>query len=335
MRWEATLLPGVAAPAGASLSLASSEGVFRSPEGKILGRVSTTISQPVPAAAATALSARAAGAVVAVSEQLTIPHAVIDAALETGFTWFTFQRIFRVGEDSAPGELRLDFAGRVAATFGIDRAELRFPDGTRFKTVAPDEEVRGEVDITFRGSGELRGSWDLAGPTSTSGAPIFTRTELVNERLSFGRRTLLRSPAVKAGQPGLYILRLTITEPGPYEQQSLQLSFVVRAAGEAAEIALGQPPAQARVAPGAPFDWEAVAGARNYLLEFYDLPSAEGREPAAGVVLPGGATRATLSQAAVRNLQPGRSYWWRVVALGPEGVPLGRSALREVVTTQQ
>ena len=335
VRWEATLLPGVAAPTGSSLSLTSSEGVFRSQDGRVLGRVSTTISQPVPAAAPTALSARAAGAVVAVNEQLTIPRAVIDAALEAGFAWFSFQRIFRVGEDSAPGELRLDFVGRVGASFGIDRAELRFPDGTRFKTVSPGEEVRAEADITFRGSGELRGSWDLAGPTSTSGAPIFTRTQLVSERLSFGRRTLLRSPAVMAAQPGLYIVRLTITEPGPYEQQSLQVSFVVRAAGEAAEFALRQPAAQARVTPGSLFEWESVAGARNYLLEFYDLSTAEGREPAAGVVLPGTATRAALSQAAGRNLQPGRSYWWRVVALGPDGVLLGRSALRELITTQQ
>lgn len=335
VRWDATLLPGVTGPAGASLSLASSEGVFRSPEGRILGRVSTTISQPAPAAVATALSARAVGAGVVVSEQLVIPHAVIDAALETGFTWFTLQRTFRVGEDSAAGELRLDFAGRVAATFGIDRAELRFLDGSRFKTVPPGEAVQVAADITFRGSGQLRGSWDLAGPTTTPGAAVFVRTELVNEYLSFGRRTLIRSPAVKAVQPGLYIVRLTLTEPKLDERQILELSFVVRATGEALEISLGQPPALARLAAGTLFEWQAVAGAPNYLLEIYDVPTAEGREPAAGMMLPGGASRATLSPATQRNLQPGRSYWWRVVALGPDGVLLGQSPLRELLTPQE
>lgn len=335
VRWDATLLAGVTGPAGASLSLSSSEGVFRSPEGRILGRVSTTISQPVPVAAAAALSARAVGAGVVVSEQLTIPHAVIDAALATGFTWFTLQRTFRLGEDSAAGELRLDFAGRVAATFGIDRAELRFHDGSRFKTVPPGEEVRVEADITFRGSGRLRGSWDLAGPTTTPGAAVFVRTELVNEHLSFGRRTLLRSPAIKAGQPGLYIVRLSITEPDLDQSRILELSFVVRVAGEALGISLGQPPAQALLAAGTLFEWQAFAGAHNYLLEFYDAPTAEGREPAAGAMLPGGASRATLSPATQRNLLSGRSYWWRVVALGPAGVLLGQSPLRELLTPQE
>jgi len=36
-----------------------------------------------------------------------------------------------------------------------------------------------------------------------------------------------------------------------------------------------------------------------------------------------------------RNFQPGRSYWWRVVALGPDGVLLGQSPLRELLTPQE
>lgn len=335
VRWEAALLPGVTGPVGSPLSVVSAEGIFRSPDGRILGRVPATISQPVPPPATTSLSARAAGAVVVVNEQVNIPHTVIDAALATGFAWFSLQRTFRAGDNSAPAELRLNLAGRVAASFGIDRAELRFLDGSRFRTVPRGEDVYVEADITFRGSGRLQASWDLAGPTTTPGAAMFVRRELVDQYLSFGRRTLIRSPAIKAGELGAYTVRLSITAPNFPGGDLLEVRFVVRATGEALEISLVQPQPLARLVAGLPFAWEAVAGARNYQLEFHDMPSAEGREPAAGMILPGGESRTALSQAAERNLKPGRSYWWRVIALGPDGVLLGRSALRELLAPQE
>ena len=335
LRWEISLLPGVAGPVGSTLSIASAEGVFRSPGGAILGRVSTSLSQPAPPPSPASLAVGTAAGATAASEQLVVPHHVIDAALETGSAWFTFQRAFAVGGDSAAGELRLDFGGRIAASFGIDRAELMFLDGTRFKTVPPGEAVQAAADITFRGSGALRGSWDLAGPTTTPGSAVFVRKIYVDELLSFGRRTLIRSPAIKADEPGTYILRFSITAPANLGADALQVRFVVRAAGESTEVPLLQPPPLARLSPGLAFAWGAVPAAQSFLLEFFDVPIAEGREPAAGMVLPGGQSRASLSPAAGRVFKPGRSYWWRVVALGPDGVLIGQSPMRELLTPQQ
>ena len=325
--WEASLLPGITGPAGSSLDLISPEGLFRSPDGRILGRVSAPLSKPVPPPA---VADPVAGST-AVSERLVVPHPVLDAALETGSSWFVFQRTFSVGDDRVAGELRLDLGGRVAASFGIDRAELMFLDGTRFKTVPPGEEIQAAADITFRGSGALRGSWSLAGPTTTSGAAGFVRQTFVDEQLSFGRRALIRSPAIRAGEPGTYLLRFSISEPASLGSEALQVSFVVRAGAEATAVSLLQPPPLARLSSGLPFVWAPVPGTRNYLLEFFDVPIAEGREPAAGMVLPGGESRAGLSPAAERLLRPGRSYWWRVVALGPDGALLGQSPMREML----
>ena len=126
-----------------------------------------------------------------------------------------------------------------------------------------------------------------------------------------------------------------ITSPSLGEDGILQLNYVVRATGESVEISLGVPPPLARLSPGLSFTWKTVAGTRNYLLEFYEVPNPEGQEPAAGMVLPGSANRAALSLATERNFQPGRTYWWRVVALGPDGALLGQSALRELLTPQQ
>ena len=270
------------------------------------------------------------------NENLMVPESVMKAVLAAGGeSGMRYERVFTAEGVEAVGTLVLNFSGRITATFGVDRAELRFLDGSRFRTVPLGEEVQVAADITFSGSGRLQGSWDVAGPSTTPGAPIFVRKELVDEYLSFGQRALIRSPAIKAEQQGTYLVRLSITAPNPGEEGILQLSFVVGATGAAAEISLGLPPPLARLSPGLPFTWEAVAGARNYLLEFYEVPSAEGREPTAGMVLPGDKSRAVLSQATERNLQPGKTYWWRVLALGPDGVLLGQSVLRELLAPQQ
>lgn len=318
VRWKATFDNGV------SSRVESKEGRFVDGTGRVYGSAVREVLQAT------------GGSPLEFNETLRVPESVVKAILAAGGeSGMRYERVFTLDGVQAIGALKVQFAGRFASLFGIDRAELRFLDGSRFKTVPLGEEVQVAADITFSGSGRLQGSWDLAGPTTTPGAAIFVRKELVDEYLSFGRRTLIRSPAIKAEQQGTYVVRLSITSPNLGEEGILQLSYVVRATGDAVEISLGLPPPLARLAPGLAFTWEAVAGAQNYLLEFYEVPSAEGREPKAGMVLPGGASRATLSQATERNFQPGRTYWWRVVALGPNGVLLGQSALRELLTSQE
>ncbi|MHB8837041.1 MAG: hypothetical protein ACYC9Y_15235 [Candidatus Methylomirabilia bacterium] len=269
------------------------------------------------------------------NETLRVPESVVKVVLAGGASGIRFERTFSIEGVQVTAAVQLQFASRIASPFSIDRAELRFLDGSRFKTVPLGEEVQVAADITFSGSGRLQGAWKLAEPTTTSGAPIFVRMQLLDEYLSFGRRVVFNSPPIKADQEGTYIVQLEITSPNLGEEGTLELRYVVRATGEAVKIALELPPPLARLSPGLHFTWGAVAGAKNYLLEFYEVPSAEGREPAAGMVLPGGASRAVLSQTTERNFQPGRTYWWRVVALGPDGVLLGQSALRELLTPQE
>ena len=318
VRWKATFGNGI------SSRIESREGRFVDGTGRVYG---SAVREPLEASGMSPLE---------FSETLRVPENVMKTIIAAGGeSGLRFERAFLLDGVQVIGAVQLQFAGRIASLFSIDRAELRFLDGSRFKTVPLGEEVQAEADITFSGSGRLQGSWDLAGPTTTAGAAIFVRKELVEEYLSFGRQTKIRSPAIKTDQPGVYFVRLSITAPDLGAEGILQLSFVVRATGQTQEISLGLPPPLARLSPGLPFTWEAVAGARNYLLEFYETPSTEGREPVAGMVLPGGASRAALSQATERNFQPGRTYWWRVVALGPDGVLLGQSALRELLTPQQ
>lgn len=317
VRWRASFGDGVTS------QIESLEGRFVDATGRVYG---APVREPLQASGRSPLE---------LNETLRVPESVVKLVLAGGSSGIRFERMFTMDGVKTTASVQLQFASRIASPFSIDRAELRFLDGSRFRTVPLGEEVQVAADITFSGSGRLQGAWKLAGPTTTSGAPIFVRRQLLDEYLSFGRRAVFNSPPIKADQEGTYIVQLAITSPKLGEEGVLELRYVVRATGEAVKIALELPQPLARVAPGLPFSWSAVAGTLNYLLEFYELPTTEGQEPAAGMILPGGTNRAVLSQATERNLQPGRTYWWRVVALGPDGVLLGQSALRELLTPQE
>jgi hypothetical protein len=316
VRWKASF--GEAA----SARVESPEGRFLDSRGRVYGTAARSLLQ---GSGRSPLELR---------ESVRVPEEVVRAVLDAGESRIVYERSFTVDGVPVVGTLQLNFAGRVAAPFTIDRAEVRFLDGSRFATVPLNGEVVVEADITFSGSGRLRGSWDLAGPTSTTGAATFVRRELVDEHLSFGRRKLLRSPAIRVELPGVYFMRFSVAEPDLGAAGTLQLSFVALATEAAVAIVLEQPQPLATLAPDLTFSWKSVPRTRNYLLEFYAAPAAAG-EPAAGLVLPGGEARASLSQAAAHNLKPGRSYWWRVVALGPEGILLGQSQLRELRAPQK
>ena len=234
VRWKATF------GAGTSSRVASREGRFVDGQGRVYGPVVRDLIQA------------SGGSPLTFTESLRVPEVVVREFLAGRVaSGIRFERLFTVDGIETVGSLRLNFAGRIASPFSVDRAELRFLDGSQFKTVPLGEEVHLVADISFSGGGRLQGSWDLAGPTTTPGAATFVRQELVEEYLSFGRRTRIGSPAIRAEQPGLYYARLSITSPVLGAAEALQLSFVVRATGEALEISLAQPPPLTRPSPPA------------------------------------------------------------------------------------
>jgi hypothetical protein len=318
LRWRASFDQGV------STRVESAEGRFLDGRGCVYG---SPVRTPLQATGGSPLE---------LGENLVVPQSVVAEVLASGAeSALRYERSFTVEGVQIVAALTLNFAGRVASPFAVDRAELRFLDGTRFKIVAPGEEVLAVADVTFSGSGRLQGSWDLAGPSTTPGAPLFVRRELIDEHLSFGQRSLVRSPAIRADAPGTYLLRLSLSEPDLAADDALQVSFVVRATAQGGGISLLQPPPLARLDPALVFGWEAVAGARSIQLELYDTPGTQGRGPVAGMVLPGDTTRTALTRAVLRKLPPGTPLWWRVVASDPDGFLLGQSPLRELLPAHE
>lgn len=248
-------------------------------------------------------------------------------------------------------------AERVGGDFAIERVDLRFVDGAKVKVLAAGQQVRAEAEITFRGTGQLGGDWEIAGPTTTSGSPQFRTLELVSHLLGMGRRETIASPPLPTAATGAYLLRLRVKQP-----EIAGLPLVIRyfvgppgsAAGKAgAPVAIAaRGPVAGGPAGGLMFTWQPVAGSSAYQLEIYEkdgtpargevgkregsaallvVSPAPEREPVAGVIVPASETEVPAARAYGEKLAAGKAYLWRVVAIGAEGRVLGESVLQDLV----
>lgn len=316
-RARATLVP----PAG-GIDIHSTEGVFMTPSGKVLGTNPELLALRLTATPAT------------VGEQLAVPRRVFEQLADTKETALLYRRRFTEGFAEVEGVLRISLASRIGIGFSPDRVELRFLDGSILKTVAAGEPVQIVADVTFTGSGRLSAVWETAAPPSTSGSPFWVRRGFVNEFLAGGgHRKKIVSPPLETGPTGVYIVRFRITGTDVDEGDTARISYVVSAGatGERTGIRLLSPPESSAALPGTAFAWGPVGGTAAYQVELYEDPPARGAAPATGLLVGGGTEQAPLSHLVFSHLLPGRSYLWRVVAFGPDGAVLGESPLRRLV----
>ena len=261
-----------------------------------------------------------------------------------------------------PGAMQLvpaRAAERVGGEFAIERLDLRFVGGAKVRVLAAGQNVRAEAEITFTGTGQLGGDWEIAGPTTTSGTPRFRTLERVSRLQGMGRHEVIASPPLPTAAVGAYLLRLRITQP-EIAGQPLVIRYFVGQPGEAAAGQTGAPgplaargPAAGSTAAGGKFTWQAVAGSIAYQLEIYEKdgapgrggsgqregsagllvisPSPEQRQPVTGVIVPAPEVEVFAARAFGEKLAAGKTYLWRVVAIGAEGKFLGESVLQEVV----
>lgn len=261
----------------------------------------------------------------------------------------------------APGGLhpgQANAAERVGGDFAIERVDLRFVGGAKVRVLAVGQKARAEAEITFKGTGQLSGEWEIAGPTTTSGNPQFRTLELVSQLLGMGRHEILTSPPLPTAATGAYLLRLRVRQP-ELSGQPLVIRYFVGPAGGPAPGMAGVPatiaargPAAGSPADGLKFTWPAVARSVAYQLEIFEkdgtpgrseagqrpegagllvLSPAPERQPDAGVIVPASETEVAAARAFGDKLTAGTTYHWRVVAIGAEGQILGESVVQEVV----
>lgn len=327
-------------------NVTSNSGQFETRGGRgnpptVLGTVSTSLTKSTT------------GSTVTFTEMVIVPHNVAIQANRLNEIDFFYRRDFTINGQAQIGRVEIDVVSRSAASFAISRLALSFDNGAPVRVIDRKKPLRANAEITFNGSGMLQAMWEIAGPASTSGTPVFRPLLPVRQYLIGNETQTLESPALPTDSPGLHLLRFRITDPAPGFDTPIIRYFVTdehtRGQLPAVPMGLVTPPNQSLLAPETIFAWEPIPGTRAYQLEIYAksvvpedaLPDLGGAidaappvlpltPPVTGMMVPGTATRTTLSDTVRAHLISGQRYLWRVLAIGPDGDVIGESAVREV-----
>ncbi len=336
-------------------TVSSLQGVVHAgnPNGPVVLTVPTNLSKTIPCNLN-------AGAIFTFTESVFIPADIVQRAQRSGASGLVFVRQF----DNSPGspftgEVQLPITGSAAAGFSVSREALQFDNGAPVRVLARREALQAFAEIDYSGSGLLQAVWELAGPTSTTGEPIFRPLSQVREFVApTGEKKVLKSPPLPTDAIGLYLVRLRITDPAPSFEAPVIRYFV----GEGRPgrelppqpMSAYSPPPSALLAGDTSFTWAPITGAKAYQVQIYRLaregaaalPSlsdgdaadpreiarALSRPPVTGMLVAGKQNSTGLSASARMHLAPGQTYLWRVQAIGADGAVIGESAPRELRT---
>ncbi len=340
---------------GCGPTVSSSQGLVHANDGNgpVLLTVPTTLSrtQACPNAPATTSFT--------FNESLFIPADVVQRAHKLGAPNLVFERAFSDGITSVTGTVYLQITGSAAAGFSISREALQFDNGAPVRVLPRQEVLHAFAEIAYNGNGLLQAVWEIAGPTSTSGEPIFRPLSQVREYVApTAEKKVIKSPVLPTDTSGLYLVRLRITDPAPGFEVPIIRYFV----GEGRPgrelppepLSTYSPPPSAVLTGNTSFTWAPIVGAKAYQVQIYRLaregaaalPSlndgdaadpreiarALSRPPVTGMLVAGRQTSTALSSAARMHLIPGQVYLWRVQAIGADGAIIAESAPRELRT---
>lgn len=289
-----------------------------------------------------------------IAESVLVPQAVIDQAKKLGFNTVLYRRSWTPGGTFPNGAITLNITGSAAAGFSINRQSMRFDDNSIIKLLNEKESLRAKADITYNGSGQLRGKWEVAGPGSTSGEAIFRNLRTVRKYLGSGDKRTLISPPLPSDRAGSYMVRLHITSPAPGFESPV-IRYYVGAQGAQVTppqtMRLGNPVDRSWLTKNTRFNWQGIKNTKHYRLEIYHKPQATDAEstmpntgdnqtskkpvrlqgsPVAGMILPADALQTALPDSARKRLKSGSWYYWRIIAVDKTGKLVGISPIREM-----
>lgn len=294
-----------------------------------------------------------------IRESLQIPRSVLAAVEQNNVTLIQYVRTFTdesggaVPNSTAVATLRVTSSN--SGTLSLSQVDLRFNTKNLSKVIKIDETLSAYAEISHGGTGLFQAVWEIATPISTSGTPIFTRLATVRQFLGAGRNIVIESPALPSNLVGNYILRLRIISPeDTFEDLELRYSVIP---SNTANIVLQtilttSPLPNSRIDEDTVFSWQAITGANTYQIEIYevepykekhtDLPSMgsdalsendsdeQAQTFSSGVLLPSEKTSSTLTKLALKHLQKGTLYQWRIVAINQNGFIIGKSGYQKI-----
>ncbi len=297
----------------------SERGEFYDDTGRLLGRVEQRLLQTRPVSPGDTFTFR---------ETVRVPATLLYRAHKAGVRLIYYQRTFDdgYGTQSASTEMRLTSA--AAAGFNLSRLALSFEGGWLHRVVAPGEALRPRAVVSFSGSGQFRATWEVAEPATTRGEPVFRPLRSVRRYLTGGGEASIEGPVLPTRSQGTYLLRLRIDAPEVgFVLPSLR--YVVAPVERALPLLTVRSPLPgATLTPKTRFQWSPVDEARAYQVEIRATESVEG-PPLTGLVATAERQDVTLPLHTRERLKPGR-YYWRLLAIGPQGETLAASVPREL-----
>lgn len=300
------------------------------------------------------------------TESVVVPFSVIHRAHKNGVSTFVYERKF-TSTEGAGASVAVNTSLRIssATSFGffVTRVALKFEDGgAPLKVVGQGDALGIRAELSFNGTGLIRGVWEVANPTITTETPVFRPLRSVRQYLITGDSKTLVSPTLPTRLIGQYRVRLRLTEPELNFVLPEIRYFVSARRPESVPppapislirppLSLIRPPPSASLTPKLLFRWQAVKAARVYQLEFHtdtssplagnlpdlsgggDLASPRvpvGQRPVTGMMVPRKRRQTILSAAARQHLQSRQRYLWRVLAIGKDGTVIGTSEARRI-----
>ncbi len=294
-----------------------------------------------------------------ISEVVSVPASVVYKAQKLGLSSFVYVRTFYDTESPSDTEdafVTLTITGGGAAGFSINRQETEFDDGSAVRRLLRNEPLHAVTQLSYSGSGMLKGVWELATPATTYGEPVYRRLSNIRQFFGASGQASLQSPPLETGQPGRYMVRFRIEEPVTgFSDYAIEYYVAQEAAAieplPPITLVLTTPLHGAYLHADTRFSWQPVADAQAYQLEVFSQPTAasfpEGvaaagefesgkhpntltGQPVAGALVPASQTQLGLSAITQGHLNSAQSYWWRVLAIGREGRVVSQSPVRTV-----
>lgn len=339
----------VSVPPTLPFTLTSTSGQFRV-GATVLGTVNKVLT----------LSGTAATGVtntVNVPESVFVPPDITVKAQQLGAQTISYVRVFNDGTTPIQGSEQIIVVGSGAGQFGVTREALAFDDGAAVRVVQVGDSLSARAEINFTGTGSMRATWEIAGPSSTAGQPQYRQLQPVTRGLIGHGPEIVKSPQLPTDAAGYYLLRLRISQPLPGFDPPV-LAYYVGAAGATArggftEMVVNAPGDGAVFDPATRFAWQPVPGAKVYKIELFASPgedpfglpdiadrgatadparvrAALAAPPAAGMIVKAAQTDIILSAAVRAQLRPRHSYFWRVQAIDADGAVIGAAQVRQL-----
>jgi hypothetical protein len=290
-------------------------------------------------------------------EFFVIPADIAVKANRLGATTIAYVRQFNDGGGPVALQANLLVGGSGAGQFEIFREALSFDDGAVLRVVQARDPLLAVAEINFSGSGTMTAVWEVAGPSTTAGQPLFRELQPVTRGLIGAEPLTLRSIQLPTDSPGIYQVRLRVTNPQPGFDAPV-LSYYVGDArsgafGGVRPMTLMGPPDRAILDRDTRFAWQPVDGAKAYKIDVFaspagdpfDLPdlagSSEGSDPrlaraalsappVSGMIVTAAQTQVALSSISRAKLQSRHTYFWRVQAIGPSGTVIGEGRVQQI-----